>query len=231
MRFLITGATRGIGRSLTEQLQAAGHDVYAVVRPGSDTDGLGFAGHGTADLAEPSTIADGLSELAGRLDRLDGLVHSAGIVRGGTLATLPRTDLDALLAINVTAAAEITKLFLPALRAAAGTVIFVNSGSGRNAGPPLSAYGASKFALRGYADGLRAEEPGIRVSTVYPGRTATDMQRELREIEKAEYVEQNYLRAETVAAVVMNSLLLPADGVLTDVVLRPTGRREDADGG
>lgn len=225
MRFLITGATRGIGRSLAERLQADGHQVYAIVRPGSDVGGLGLAGHGFADLAEPATIADRLSDLAGGLDRLDGLVHSAGIMRAGPLADSPSTDLDDLFTINVTAAAEITKVFLPALRAATGTVIFVNSGSGRNAGPPLSPYAASKFALRGYADALRAEESDIRVSTVYPGRTGTDMQRQLRTIEDAPYEEDNYLRPDTVAAVIANTLLLPADGVLTDVVLRPTGRR------
>jgi short-subunit dehydrogenase len=102
--------------------------------------------------------------------------------------------------------------------------VLVNSTSGLVAGPPLSAYGSSKYALRGYADALRAEEPDIRVTSIFPSRTATDMQRALRALEGEDYVAEDYLRAGTVAAVIMQALLLPADGVLTDVVLRPRPR-------
>jgi NAD(P)-dependent dehydrogenase (short-subunit alcohol dehydrogenase family) len=124
-------------------------------------------------------------------------------------------------AVNVTAVAELTRLLLPALRAAGGTVVFVNSGSGLNARAPLATYAASKFALRAYADALRSEEPQLRVSTVYPGRTSTGMQREVR---AAEAGENDYLRPETVAGVLASVLALPADGLICDLTLRPSGR-------
>lgn len=120
--------------------------------------------------------------------------------------------------------AELTRLLVPALRATGGTVVFVNSGSGLNARTPLATYAASKFALRAYADTLRSEEPELRVSTVYPGRTSTDMQREVRAAEAGGYDERDYLRPETVAGVLASVLALPTDGLITDLTHRPSGR-------
>ena len=65
---------------------------------------------------------------------------------------------------------------LPALRSAGGHVVFINSGAGINASPGLASYTASKFALRGFADSLRNDEPSLRVTSVHPGRIATVMQ-------------------------------------------------------
>ena len=79
----------------------------------------------------------------------------------------------------------LTRVCLPALRAARGTVVFVNSGAGLVAHPQWSAYAASKHGLRALADALRAEEQehGVRVTTVFPGRTATPMQQRVHEQE------------------------------------------------
>jgi NADP-dependent 3-hydroxy acid dehydrogenase YdfG len=82
----------------------------------------------------------------------------------------------------------------------------------------------SKFALRGYAEALRQEEPGIRVCSIYPGRTATDMQRAVRTAEAGEYEQANYLRPDTVAAVIASVLSLPAEATITDLTLRPTSQ-------
>lgn len=235
MRYLVTGVTRGIGLEIARQLIAAGHEVYGVVRPSTgsghgqpgsgpgqpDSGQVALAGIGEADLSDPTSIASALSPFAATFDDLDGLVHSAGVVRGGTLGETTADDFSAQFDVNVTAAAEITRLFLPALRAARGTVVFINSTSGLAASSPTAAYAASKFALRAYADALRQDEPDLRVSSIFPSRTGTDMQRELRTIEGAEYHADDYLRPETVAAVAVSALTLPDDGVITDVTLRP----------
>ena len=78
---------------------------------------------------------------------------------------------------------------LPALRAARGTVVFLNSGAGLVAHPEWSAYAASKFGLRAVADSLRAEEAGagVRVTSVYLGRIATPMQQKVHEQEGKDY--------------------------------------------
>lgn len=221
--YLITGVSRGIGRVLSESLLAAGHEVYGLARTAGSATGLGLAELLVADLSEPRSLEPALAPWLATLAGLDGVVHCAGVVRPGSLAASTPADFADQFTVNVTAVAELTRLLLPALRAAAGTVVFVNSGSGLNARSPLTSYGASKFALRAYAEGLRQEEPGLRVSSVYPGRTATGMQRTVRAAEAGDYREADYLRPATVAQVVQTVLALPADGVITDLVLRPSG--------
>lgn len=225
MRFLLTGVTRGIGREVARLLGTAGHGVYGIVRPSTTVPAdLELSGVGRCDLLTPDTVAASLSDLVGELETLDGLVHSAGIIRGGTVESTTAADFTDQYAVNVTSAAEITRVFLPALRAARGTVVFVNSTSGLSTRSPTTAYGASKFALRAYAEALGLDEPGIRVGSIYPSRTATDMQRELRELEGADFEAENYLSASTVAQSITQMLLLPPDGVVTDLVLRPRPR-------
>jgi len=113
---------------------------------------------------------------------------------------------------------------LPALRRARGQVVFINSGAGRAVSPAMASYSASKFALRAFADSLRSDEPELRVTTIYPGRTDSDMQRELVAFEGGKYNPANFLKPETVAATVANVVATPPDGHVHEVVLRPAQR-------
>ncbi len=220
--YLITGISRGIGRAVAERLLSTGHRIYGVGR--TPVPDLPLAGHALLDLARPDDFAPALVPLLDEVTALDGLVHCAGVVRPGPLADAGPDDFLDQFGINVVAVAELTRLWLPALRAAAGTVLLVNSGSGLAARPPLSSYGVSKYALRGYAEALRQEEPGIRVSTIYPGRTDTSMQRTVRAAESGEYRAADYLRPATVAGVIVAVLRLPPDATVVDLTLRPTGQ-------
>jgi NAD(P)-dependent dehydrogenase (short-subunit alcohol dehydrogenase family) len=220
--YLITSVSRGIGRAVAERLLAEGHQVYGILR--RPVPELGLTGYARLDLAEPAGFGPALSELLETVPRLDGLVHSAGVVQPGRLADAEPSAYTEQFGVNVVAVAELTRLWLPALRAGAGTVVLVNSGSGLNARPPLSTYGVSKFALRGYAEALRQEEPRIRVSTVYPGRTDTDMQRTVRAAEAGGYQPADYLRPDTVAGVIISVLQLPPDATILDLVVRPAGQ-------
>lgn len=231
--YLITGVSRGIGRTLSQRLAAAGHQVFGLTRTAESAAEPGLAGLGlartlSADLSAPQSLEPALAPWLATLTELDGVVHCAGIVRPGSLTGSRPADFEEQFAVNVTAVAELTRLLLPALRAAAGAVVLVNSGSGLNARSPLTSYGASKYALRAYAEGLREEEPTLRVSTMYPGRTATSMQRSVRAAESGEYQESDYLQPATVAQVIELILALPADGVITDLTLRPSGARPPA---
>jgi NAD(P)-dependent dehydrogenase (short-subunit alcohol dehydrogenase family) len=235
--YLITGVSRGIGRAVAERLLVDGHRVYGIARAALTEPAL--TGQVALDLTAPDDYGRKLAPLLDEIRELDGLVHCAGVVRPGPLADAEPADFLDQFVVNVVAVAELTRLWLPALRAATGTVLLVNSGSGLNARPPLATYGVSKFALRGYAEALRQEEPGIRVSTVYPGRTDTDMQRTVRAAEAGGYQPADYLRPATVAEVVVSVLRLPADGNIPELVLRPAGhgrpsspdaQRQDASG-
>jgi NAD(P)-dependent dehydrogenase (short-subunit alcohol dehydrogenase family) len=216
VRYLVTGASRGIGRALVELL-APSHEVIALGRSPSALSSLPVADRVLADLSDPSSLAS----VVPRFDRLDGVVHCAGIAVLGVASTVDSADWARQFAVNVFAPAELTRLLLPALRAAGGAVVFVNSGQGQRVAAGWTAYAASKFALRALADGLRQEEPSLRVSTVYPGRTATDMQRATRAFEGLPYVADDYLRPSTVAGVIAQVLATPPDGVVPEVTLRP----------
>ena len=218
-RYLVTGATRGIGRVLVEQL-APEHDVIAVGRSAGALAEVPAQERIVADLSRPGDLSADAPALA-RLDHLDGVVHCAGLAVRADLADSSVADWQRHLTLNVVAVAELTRLLLPALRAAGGAVVLVNSGQGLAASANSAVYAASKFALRGLADSLRAEEPGLRVTSVYPGRVATGMQRALRAQEGGAYQPERYLRPETVAGVIAQILATPPDAVITEVTLRP----------
>jgi NADP-dependent 3-hydroxy acid dehydrogenase YdfG len=157
------------------------------------------------------------------IDRLDLLVHSAGIVEIGTLADTPAHVWRRTLDVNVVAVAELTRLLLPALRAARGHVVLVNSGAGQRANPRWGSYAASKFALRAFADVLRQEEHpyGVRVTSLYPGRVDTDMQRGVRAQERGEYEPDKYLDPDSVAAALVTAVTAAPDAHITEMTIRP----------
>jgi NADP-dependent 3-hydroxy acid dehydrogenase YdfG len=218
-RYMITGATRGIGRALVDLLSPS-DSLIALGRTSDSLARLTVACRIVADLAQPDELADRLP----KFESLDGLVHCAGVLDHAPVSRadvgLWRRSFD----VNVVAAAELTRLLLPALRASGGTVVFVNSGQGLSAAPNLATYAATKHALRAVAESLRAEEPGIRVCSIYLGRTATDMQRTLRDAEQGTYDQDRYLSTVTVAQAIAGVLRLPADAVVTDLTLRPRCR-------
>jgi short-subunit dehydrogenase len=126
--------------------------------------------------------------------------------------------------VNLLACVELTRVCLHRLRDARGQVLFVNSGAGLTANAGWGAYAASKFALRAFHDALSAEETpnGIRVMTVYPGRTATQMQEKVRSQENLAYEPGKYIQPETLAGTIKMMLETPRDSILTQVVIRPT---------
>jgi NADP-dependent 3-hydroxy acid dehydrogenase YdfG len=218
---LITGATRGIGAATAEALAdthdllLGGRDVAALEEM---TSTLRSARPWPVELTDPAALAAATEGI----DRLDVLVHSAGVARLGGLGDLTAADWRDSYELNVVAVAELTRLLLPALRTAAGHVVLINSGSGLKANPRWGAYAASKFALRAYADVLRAEEEpnGLRVTSVHPGRTATDMQRGVREFENGAYDPTRYMAPSSVAAVIRSAIDTPRDAHVHEIVIR-----------
>lgn len=215
---LLTGATSGIGREVAHRLSERGEHLVLVVRDPARAVGFPDAEVLVADLAQPESVFD--------LDlppRLDSVVHAAGAVQLGGVGELDaaawRTQLD----VNLLGPALLTRACLPALREAAGTVVFVNSGAGLSANPDWSAYAASKFGLRALADSLRAEEPAIRVTSVFPGRTATAMQEAVHAQEGKEYDAADWIQPGTVADAVLGVIELSEDASVPELVIRPRG--------
>jgi len=222
---LVTGAGSGIGALVAAALLERGDEVHVVARSEQRATELAAQLPGAitlvADLAHPESV-----EALALPGRLDSVVHAAGVVQLGTVAELSVQDWAEQLRVNLVAPAALTRVALPALREARGTVVLVNSGAGLFAHPQWSAYAASKHGLRALADALRAEEAGhgVRVTSIYPGRTATPMQEQVHAQEGKEYAAADWIRPETVADAVLHVLDLPVDATVPDLTIKPGPR-------
>lgn len=222
---LITGASAGLGRAIATAL-APTHTLFLAGRPSARLDRVAEEFGATTwpvDLAR-ADLAEAVETLVEPIVELDVLVHNAGVAYPGRVAESAVEEWSATMAVNVIGPVALTLALLPALRAARGHVVFINSGSGITASPGLASYSASKFALRSFADSLRADEPSLRVTSIHPGRIDTDMQRDLIAYEEREYVPEQFLTAETVAAAVAQAVATPLDAHVHEVVIRPRSR-------
>lgn len=223
---LITGAGSGIGAALARRLHERGDDLVLLARDAGRAREIAarFPGATTVvgDLAQPGRLSWALSKQH-LPDRIDSLVHVAGVVDLGPVADLPPALWEQQLAVNLVGPAELTRLMLPVLRVSRGQVLFVNSGAGLRANADWGAYAASKHGLKALADALRAEEAGngVRVTSVYPGRTATPMQERVHQQEGAEYDAERFIDPESVATSILTALDLPRDAQITDLSIRP----------
>ena len=220
---LITGAGGGLGAAIADAL-APTHALLLAGRPSPRLDAVAER-LGATTWPMDLTDLDGIEEAADLFDELDVLVHNAGVAYPGRFAESSPDQWRASFEVNVTGAVALTLALLPALRAARGQVVFINSGSGLNASPGLAAYSASKFAQRAFAESLRADEPLLRVTSIHPGRIDTEMQRELVAYEGGEYDPARFLTPETVAQMVAQVVATPADAHTHQVVVRPRGLR------
>lgn len=227
---LVTGAGSGIGAAVADALHARGDRLVLLARSEQRAESLAgrYPGAGTmvADLADPAALDEELAAEA-LPDRLDSLLHVAGVVDLGPVEQARYAEWRRHLDVNLLAPVLLTRACLPALRRAAGTVVFVNSSAGLQASPGWSAYAASKFGLRALADSLRAEEldHGVRVTTVFPSRTATPMQEKVHEQEGRVYDARRWIAPEAVAATILHCLDLPAGVTIPEVTVRPLAPR------
>jgi NAD(P)-dependent dehydrogenase (short-subunit alcohol dehydrogenase family) len=233
LRGLVTGAGSGIGRAIALALAAAGARVLLVGRSREKLKAAAAAGADPgrllphpADLAVDAEVESLASGVQGVLGRLDILVHSAGVFARGRIADTPIAELDRQLATHLRAPYLLTQALLPMLREARGQVVFINSSAVGAARAGLAHYIAAKSAARALADCLRAEEneAGVRVLSVFAGRTATPMQEHVVALEGGTYRPETLLQPEDVAAAVLDALALPRTAELTDLHIRPLAK-------
>ena len=224
---LVTGGSSGIGKAIVQALVQAGIVRINVISRRGLHDAVSeqpAVTHIECDLSDGVATARLASTLAATRDTLDVLVHCAGSFHSGSIDDTTLEAVEQQLQINFKAPYLLTKLLLPKLRQAKGQIVFVNTsaitGTARG---KLTAYSASKLALKALADNLRAEvnNDAVRVISIYPGRTATPMQEAIHAGENKPYTAGLLLQADDVAASIVHALTTPLSAEITDIHIRP----------
>lgn len=175
---LVTGASTGIGYSISALLAREGYTVFAGVRNDADAEKLGrLAGVAPMqlDVTDAEQIRDAAHAVHQSGEPLRAIVNNAGIAVPGPLEFLPVDELRRQFEVNFFGAIAVTQAFLPMLRASKGRIVFMSSVSGQIASAFVGAYSSSKFALEAAADALRMElrGSGVDISVVQPGNVDT----------------------------------------------------------
>ncbi|GLW25912.1 oxidoreductase [Microbispora amethystogenes] len=177
-RVLVTGASSGIGTAIALELWAR---RARLVLSGRDREALAAVAARTGGEVVPADLAhdragteDGAGnpaeDLAARAGPVDVLVANAGEGWSGPLTRMPGATAERLIAVNLTAHVQLTRLLLPAMaERGRGHLVYVASIAGVVGVPGEAVYAATKAGLLAFAESLRYELPGIGVTTVVPG--------------------------------------------------------------
>lgn len=228
---VITGGGSGIGRAISLALSERGATVCLVGRRAHVLESVAETVHAAGGLAKTySTDITSDEELRGlamrveqELGRVDILVHSAGAFFMGDLSKSSVRELDLQFRANVHAPLLLTQLLLPLLQSCHGQIVFVNSSVGLTTRPGVGQFSATQHALKAIADTLRAEinVTGVRVLSVYPGRTATPRMETIHLDEGRPYFPERLMQPEDVASIVIDALALKPSAEVTDIQIRP----------
>jgi NAD(P)-dependent dehydrogenase (short-subunit alcohol dehydrogenase family) len=181
---VITGGSRGLGLVLARHICAQGGSVALIAR---DPDELARAkvdlaarGGGVltieCDLLDAGQIQSAVRQIIDRFGRIDILINNAGIIEVGPLQNMTREDFERAMRVHFWAPFELIAKIVPEMRVwGGGRIVNVSSIGGKVAVPHLAPYSASKFALTGFSDAIRAELAldNIHVTTVAPGMMRT----------------------------------------------------------
>src|SRR6185503_12443214 len=149
---LVTGASSGIGRKITERLAAQGYFVYATARKDEDLKALGAIRNVQAlrlDVTQPADIAAAVETISKAGRGLHGLVNNAGVGTLGAIADMSLEEFDVCMKVNVYGPVMMIKAFQPLVIAGQGRIVNISSISGVLASPRIPAYVLSKHAIEG----------------------------------------------------------------------------------
>ncbi len=228
---VITGGGTGVGAALALALADAGARIVLI---GRRLDRLELVAAtvrkmGThaavypADISSGSNLLEVTQLIKAEPMQVDILVQNAAMYAAASFENADLSDFDKQYQTNVRAPYALTQALLPMLKERRGQVVFINSSSGITAKPMSAQYDATKHALKAIADSLRAEinVHGVRVLSVYLGRTASEMQERICQMQGKAYQPDLLLQPADVASVVLNALSLPRTAEVTDISIRP----------
>ena len=228
---VVVGATSDIGRAIALRLAADGAHLCLLARDARALEDLEATTRGLTnkvrvqpvDLTSDASVRGAVAGLGRYVGAVDILVLSAGVFAMGAHEHARVDDLDRQYRTNVRGPYVLIQGLLPLLRACRGQVVFVNSTVGLEARAGVGQYAATQHALRAIADALRAEvnAAGVRVLTVYLGRTATARQARIFRQEGRPYAPELLVQPDDVAEIVVAALRLPRTVEVTAIRMRP----------
>lgn len=181
---VITGGSRGLGLIIARQLAAEGarltllaRDAAELERAAGEVRAMGAEVRAIpCDISDREAVTQAIETTADTVGRIDVLINNAGVVQVGPLEHLSRADFEEAMGVHLWGPLDATLAALPSMRRqGGGRIVNISSIGGRIAVPHMLPYAASKFALAGLSDGLRAElaKDNILVTTVFPGLMRT----------------------------------------------------------
>ena len=229
---LVTGASSGIGRKITEHLAAQGHLVYATARKEEDLNALGAIKNVQPlrlDVTQPADIAAAVEAVTKAGRGLYGLVNNAGVATFGTIANMRMEEFDLTMKVNVYGPVMMIKAFTPLIIAGKGRIVNISSPSGitDGGGPDIAAYVMSKHAVEGLTDSLVLQlgPLGVQVTAVEPGAYRSEIDKNML----ARLTEDEKAHAIKVLGPMMDPTMFPeADEVAVAVgqaLSEPTAKR------
>jgi NADP-dependent 3-hydroxy acid dehydrogenase YdfG len=228
---VITGGGTGVGAAVALALADTGASIILIGRRlnrleqvAATIRNLGAdAACYSADISSGSSLLEVVQRIKTDLVHVDILVQNAAVYAAAPFEIASLADFDKQYRTNVWAPYALTQVLLPMLKKRHGQVVFINSSGGMAAKPMSGQYDSTKHALKAIADSLRAEINvyGVRVLSVYLGRTASDMQEQIYQMEGKVYRPELLLQPADVASVVVNALSLPRTAEVTDISIRP----------
>jgi NADP-dependent 3-hydroxy acid dehydrogenase YdfG len=231
---IVTGASSGLGAQFSRDLVAEGMTVYGLARRADRLQALqtelnGLDGDGRfigveLDVTDEPALAEwvgGAFEGPGSAEAPAVLVNNAGFGAFGAVDTFPVETWDRMVATNLSAVFYLTRLVVPHMKSTdrMSHIVNISSVAGLMGNANLSAYNATKFALRGFSEALFKElrESGIRVTCLFPGSIATEFFEPL-----GMPLHENMMRAEDVSASMLHVLKAPDRMLINEITMRPS---------
>jgi NAD(P)-dependent dehydrogenase (short-subunit alcohol dehydrogenase family) len=228
---VITGASSGVGRAIALALAREGASVVLLGRRidrlrtvaeqcrASDVRAVGFQ----LDLLRQAALRPVVARILKTFGGVDILIHSAGEFARAPVEVASLADFDRQYRCNLRAPFALTQALLSSLKERRGQVVFINSTAGLVSVAGVSQYSATKHGLKAFADSLREEvnPDGVRVLSVFLGRTATPMQAKIHRLECKPYRPRQLIQPEQVASAVIGALTLGPEAEVPELRIRP----------
>lgn len=223
---IITGASSGIGKAIAKALHKEGARLLLLGRnldllKSELPDNYSHMFY-TIDLLQDASVYEFVQNVIKDYEKIDILIHSAGVIHLGTIAAMPVEDLDEQYKINTRAPFLLTQKLLPLVKKANGQIVFLNSTAGLQTREFLGSYSASKFALKAIADSLRLEvrTNNINVLSVFLGATATPMQEKIQNYTGKSFHADDFMSVSEIADKIVLVMRNGKEARITDITIK-----------